>query len=435
MRLLTLEPADVFDPYGHLEHRASGPAWIGEVRGLPDPEPRWCLPVADEGGGWWIYGWQQWTEGGVPAWAIVRARTCDGLQVEQFERLYTESGPDWLGMTDFARNGDTGQLLMLKWGRGKPGHALWAYGSDDGVTWQRLKDEPVYCDHDSFGVLWVPELARFVVHQATYQNWSKKYADNIGDGIRRVTHLRTSADGVTWDPPGDVGFHEPHMPDDRLIVPDGDDPTELEFYRMRAFPYGDRYVASVLHYAPSPQVVNPHAHRNKHGPQLACEWWVSDDALTWRRPFRGQDAAGDMPGPITHAPLEVAGQLRFVLGRQAYALPAGRLAGVFCGANGEFGTRPFTLPGAPLSLDIDAGHTKGPRPNMHVQAYVMAELQEANGRVLQGYERERCAHLDVDRPDLPLRWDGKDGTDLAGRQGRLRLCFRDATVYGVTSAG
>ena len=434
MQILLCEPADVHQPFGHLEYRAYGPCWIGAATGLPDPVPRFCCGVPLLSGGWWLYGWQQWTEGGIPHWAIVRARTFDGLQYEGFERLHQESGAHWLGMTDIARNPDTGQLLMLKWARGQPGHALWAYGSDDGRTWHGLADHPVYCDHDSFGMIWEPSLQRYVVHQATYEPWHKPFADNIGDSKRRVTHIRTSPDGLVWDPPDDVGFSGPYAAPERLLVPGRDDPPELEFYRMRAFPYSGRYAASVLLYAASPQPVNPHAHRSRHGPQLACEWWMSDDAITWRRPYRRSEASGDMPGPITHEPIEVAGELRFLLDRQVYALPRGRLAGVFCRANGQFSTQAFDMPASPLALNVSAGHTAGPRFDMHTQAYVMAELTDEAGGVLSGYERSRCAVQDVDCPDLPLRWDGADGTDLAGMRVRLRLCFRDATVYGVSAA-
>jgi len=434
MKLYFMEPSDICSTYGRLEFRARGPRDLGPVAGIPDPTPQFALPAPHEHGGWWLYGWQQVAEEGTQRWWIVRARTCDGIHFESFERLYEESGEHWLGMSDFARNEKTGEILLLKWARGKPGHALWVYGSEDGVRWRLLKDEPVYHDHDSFGVIWDPETKRYIVHQATYQPREKKFPDNIGDGKRRVTHIRTSVDGVNWDPPEDVGFGGPYMPEERLIVPDEQDPPELEFYRMRAFPYGDRYVAMVLNYAPSPQVVNPHGHRSKHGPQLSCEWWTSNDALEWRRPYRDHGAAGDARGAMSHAPFEVNGQLRWVLDRNVYALDADRLVGVHCRGNGQFSTRVLRMPGTPLSLNAAAAHSKAPSTNMHKQAYLMAELQDAEGSAIEGYECERCAFLDVDQPDLPLRWGGKDGTELAGKQVRLRLFFRDATVYAASSA-
>ena len=78
-------------------------------------------------------------------------------------------------------------------------------------------------------------------------------------------------------------------------------------------------------------------------------------------------------------------------------------------------------------------------------AYVFVELQDAGtGHAIAGYTRyEFDTMLDVDGTTLPLRW-GKVPTDpqakaavaagkayMAGGQVRLRVFFRDATVYAL----
>ena len=71
-----------------------------------------------------------------------------------------------------------------------------------------------------------------------------------------------------------------------------------------------------------------------------------------------------------------------------------------------------------------------PRP-LHAlqrQAYVMAELADADGSPIPGYGRDGCVYQDRDSAELPPRWAGRDGTELAGKPVRLRLGLRDATV-------
>ena len=135
-----------------------------------------------------------------------------------------------------------------------------------------------------------------------------KYCDNDDTcSTRRVVSAKTSTDGAAWGP------------DAPLIVPDSDDPPELQFYRTRPFYVGNtsRLAAHTLQYAPSPSLdilgadygrqpvyckgkgdiwsEEDHKYRNGslcHGPHLYEEWWVgpkSGDAMDtagWRRPYR-----------------------------------------------------------------------------------------------------------------------------------------------------
>ena len=60
----------------------------------------------------------------------------------------------------------------------------------------------------------------------------------------RRPSAKTSTDGAKWGP------------DAPLIVPDQDDPPELQFYRLRPFYVGNttRVAAHVLQYAPAPSL-------------------------------------------------------------------------------------------------------------------------------------------------------------------------------------
>ena len=68
------------------------------------------------------------------------------------------------------------------------------------------------------------------------------------------------------------------------------------------------------------------------------------------------------------------------------------------------------------------------------QSYIMAELTDEGHNAIEGYERSRCVLDHIPGRRTRLHWAGRDGTDLAGRTVRLRLCVRDARVYAVSSA-
>ena len=57
----------------------------------------------------------------------------------------------------------------------------------------------------------------------------------------------------TWESPYHCVSSDPQF----LVVPGKEDPPELEFYRIRPFAVSgsDRFMAHVLHYAPSPAIL------------------------------------------------------------------------------------------------------------------------------------------------------------------------------------
>ena len=69
------------------------------------------------------------------------------------------------------------------------------------------------------------------------------------------------------------------------------------------------------------------------------------------------------------------------------------------------------------------------------QAYVMVEIQTPQGRALPGFERGNFSVLaNVRGAQLPLHWgESRDSSALAGQLVRLRVCMRDATVFGLNA--
>jgi hypothetical protein len=237
---------------------------------------------------------------------------------------------------------------------------------------------------------------------------------------------RTSADGVTWE-----WFSPPFLNGEKLWRPDADDPVDLEFYRVIAFPHQGRHAMLLVDYVPPPPEANSRRGTTRHGPRYLVEWAVSRDGLNWQRPFRQRDAAEKIIWAPLQGPLVRAGVLRFYEREgKCASLPVERVFYATCRANGEFSTPLFRMPAAGLALNADVRWRAHESPG---QAYVMAELRGQDNQVLPGYTRDRCVFENVDGQALPLRWGEDDARSLAGQTVKLRLYLRDAKVYGVVA--
>lgn len=274
-------------------------------------------------------------------------------------------------------------------------------------------------------VTWDTARTQFLNFQTTLEPFAKRYPDNIGD-YRRVLSFRRSTDGVNWG-----SFSPPFLNGEKSWRPDVDDPVDLEFYRVVAFPHQGRHVMLIVDYVPPPPEANSRRATTKHGPRYLTEWAVSRDGLNWQRPFRQRDAAEEVIWAPLQRPLVREGALRFYEREgKCASLSADRLFYATCRANGKFSTPPFTMPAGGLALNADARWRPGESPG---QAYIMAELRDELGRVIPGHERAKCLFENVDGHRLPLHWDGKEGGELTGRMVRLRFYLRDAKIYGVES--
>ena len=300
----------------------------------------------------------------------------------------------------------------------------------------------------------------------------KKYCDNISNTTRRVVSYRTSADGVTWTqdagcadkPQKDEHCHSFNI--DGMIRPDPkNDPPELEFYRIRPFYFGDsqRLLAHALLYTPAPPevVVVPGYGRQPlwycksgccHGPHMYEEWWVGPNdgnptnLSQWRRPFYDVHAFPHdiwaMSQPVVYNDSHI-----WVDNGAVWGLPLYRLAGLYTESNGEVITSAFKMPSEPLWINAHAlwegdDHTGG--CDEGCAAYIMIELIDAeSGAIIPGYEKEKCIMVNVDGLRLPVVWkkkaadfgvedaDDLTGTELAGKEIKMKIYFRDATIYAI----
>src|SRR5262249_36540171 len=155
------------------------------------------------------------------------------------------------------------------------------------------------------------------------------------------------------------------------------------------------------------------------GPMVDTEWWCSREGIKWSRPFRDLDATPDGVRVISHNPMIIGGKLLFNFGKQLFGLGEDRITCVSARANAEFSTAEFTAPGRPLALN--AAIPSAERGHATNQCYVMVAGLDERGNALPGFEKENCILRNTNGIDLPLKWNGKDTSALAGSRMRLRF--------------
>jgi hypothetical protein len=389
--------------------------------------------------------------------ALYRFETADFASFSgKKEVLKLPTGRNWLGFRAMtSRRGDRAEYLVMAAEHAAPGGDGTACGihffiSKDGITWNHAnRGNPAYHDHDMASLIWSPEHQRYVIFQITYEPQNRshpEYRDHLG-AKRRVLSLRTSADGREWSPSSDVGKKNPFRPASELFTPDSADSPDTEFYGIHVFPYAGKYLAAVQLYAPSPDIVNPNMDlswkdRNRtsplHGPHAYNELWVMPDILdmkTWSRPFREQDILADVSfDKIRHDPAVLNGKALFLSPRGSGSVPPTRLAGLYSKMNSIVRTKPFTAPAERLTLNATTLWNVKRHPSYRRQSYIMAEIVDENGKIMEGFGKEFCVIINTDRTDIPLEWNGVNTESLAGKRISLKLYFRDATIYSVQEA-
>ncbi len=85
------------------------------------------------------------------------------------------------------------------------------------------------------------------------------------------------------------------------------------------------------------------------------------------------------------------------------------------------------MPEKPLLLNASVPGGSG----LFNQAYVQVELRDETGKVIPGYERDKCLFRNIDDTRIPLRWGDKTGKELTGRKVSLRFWLRSARIYAL----
>jgi hypothetical protein len=275
--------------------------------------------------------------------------------------------------------------------------------SKDGVKWSIDTPGTVFTEHnDAFSLL--PVGKEFLLFQTALEDWpDKPYPDNL-DKKRRVITLRSSRDLVHWSP------------QDALLRPDGKDKPETEFYLMKSFPYAGRYAGLLFKYYADPALPG------RHSAIYLNELIVSDDAGSWRRPFR--DVA--LPFWTYAEPFTDSGRFRFVAGFQqgAIAMPTYRLFGltaVVANGEGPFTIRAVNMPRRGLLLHVDVR-----------TGWIEARAVSTDATSEHEVAVARAARSDANTIALvPAQSARKD----PGGTVRLVVRMKDAKLFAITAAG
>ena len=84
-------------------------------------------------------------------------------------------------------------------------------------------------------------------------------------------------------------------------------------------------------------------------------------------------------------------------------------------ANAEFSTDPFVLQSVPLVLNVSDCFHNHEKRGMRKQSYVMAEILDEDGQVIDSFNKENCILQGVNG-SVRLHWKWDDGTRLVGRK-------------------
>jgi hypothetical protein len=164
-KLLFSGSQDVTDTWGKLHFGVTSVRLIRECE-HPGFTVAGCFPLSD--GSWEVFG-QQMTEikpGNEPfermlAWKLLRATTRDGVTFENRETAFEQSAA-WTDHLAMAKNGDSGEYLLLKLKVDNSGFAYTAFFSSDGRRWREHPGNPLFYDGDAMSLFWSPVLGRFV---------------------------------------------------------------------------------------------------------------------------------------------------------------------------------------------------------------------------------------------------------------------------------
>ncbi|MCF7853932.1 MAG: hypothetical protein K9N51_03970 [Candidatus Pacebacteria bacterium] len=428
MNLYTFIFADELQiDYGNVSFGAEPPQAAGQSKGL-DFVIGDVIPDAD---GYTVYGLRR-TEAHIPQ--VWKARTKDGMTFSDAELLFELPPPDnrWLA-GDVAVAGD--RIFCMNCDCGNPvgaGHSFHVFAGTDDGGWSQLNSEPVYKGQDAFSLIW--DGQQFVCYQTSYQPYRKRFADNMGDNIRRVLHIRTSPDCLEWTPGGSFGVDGPYLPDEQLITPDADDPPETEFYKFRPFRQDGFWAGALVKYISQPPIL-PKSGRFPHGPFLGCEWWVSRNGRDWQRPVRHTSNLDTLPlqsSYFMHKPFRVGHEMRWCLRDAVYSYDYRRRFYAYCPANAVMTTPPLRFEIEKPRLHVSFESVRLNKQGALRQGYLMAELVGQDGKTIEGFEKEKCLHKVSDATTLDLCWEGRTPASRADKEpAQLRLHFRDVRIYSL----
>ena len=311
-----------------------------------------------------------------------------------------------------------------------PGMHFDLYYSPDGFTWTPYENNPVIDTAPRVG-RWGPTV---------FVGWDpirQVYAVHMENCLHRNCPLRRRLIGRSESP------DMIHWSDaETILMPDGQDPPDLEFYSLGVTTYAGLYLGLLRNFR---------TNKATHHPELV----FSRDGIHYERNYRqpfiphGPKDAFDSVSIFVYVPVVVGGQiLTYYTGRNwrsietleemegrgmaHIGLAASRLDG-FVSVDGaknqlsEMVTRSFSFSGAQLVLNVESAMQRawGAGP-----CEVRVELLTPNHEPLPGFGFEDADPITTSGYAQVASWNGQsDLSELAGKIIKLRFYFRNAKLY------
>ena len=298
----------------------------------------------------------------------------------------------------------------------------------------------VYVFHSSDGMHWLPARVTPVIGNnpdcpmSLLRRPDGTYAAHhrVPGGGRRIGRSE-SADFLEWR-------------GGRIVLEPGPgDPPQFQMYGMGAAMYGDFEIGTLWAYRTDSEDMG----QSKMNGRQEAELSYSRNGLAWHRAAAGQPfIPSGMEGEwdcgnlqCASAPVYLDEEIRYYFAASTVrhsvrweltparfgigmaTLKPDRFVALKAGPEGgEAWTRRFSM------------HAPDIRVNAEVEdgGEVRLEMLDHQGRVIPGFERERCLPIRGDGTGQAVRWEGQpNGTELVGRPVRWRLTARQAKVYSV----
>lgn len=296
-------------------------------------------------------------------------------------------------------------------GRPRGEKGLYVFQSPDGIHWSLIRDQPVITE----GAFDSQNLAFWDAHAGVYREFHRTFTGGV-----RAIMTGTSEDFVNWTDP--------------VLVSYGDAPAQ------------HLYTNAVLPYAQAPHVLLgfPTRYLPDEGQRVEPTFMTSRDGgrtfFRWLDPVIPENAPRDRGGNRSN--YMAWGLLRLPNNAEEYSVYA--TEAYYTGTDsrlrrfsyrvdgfvslragdqgGELLSKPITFKGDRLSVNFatrEGGHLR-------------VELQDGEGRVIEGYALADCVAMDGDSIQQMVRWKGRDGETLdhlAGQPIRIRFVLSRGDLY------
>ena len=312
--------------------------------------------------------------------------------------------------------------------------------SPDGVQWTPCPENPV--------IDTAPRRGRF--GPTVFMGW---------DPIREVYAMHLENSLHRWSPAGKRLIGRAESPDmihwsepETIIVPDDQDPPDLDFYCMPTIAYEGMYVGLLWNFRMIRSTILPQIVFSRNGTHYNRDY---------REPFIAPGANGSFDtavvypiDPIVHGDrilfyytggnyrahetfAAVGDKALFAVGlaetpRDRFVSFEGarwsdEAAGAVANRYSQVLTRSFTFSGSQLHLNFLAtlygGAGVGP-------CEMRVEILDSTYHVISGFGFDDCENLSTSSLDQVVSWNGNsDLSELAGKPIRLRFYFKNSSLY------